>query len=120
VKKKRLFLTIFGITVILWAIDFYRMWPVLKVMGGRVDYPTVASLVSIAYILGAISFLPSRLGAYEGGLAGGLVLHGVPYNIAIAATLYERFFSYWLWIIVGALAGIKGRRDVRSGSSSGA
>lgn len=114
VKDRKLFAAIFGITVVLWAIDFYRMWIILEAMGGRVDYVTVASLVSLAYILGTISFLPGGLGAYEGGLAGGLVLKGVPYDVAIAATLYERFFSYWLWIVVGALAG------VRSGSSSGA
>ena len=121
VKRRRLFLTLFAITVVLWAIDFYRMWLVLEVMGGSIDYVTVASLVSIAYILAVLSFLPGGLGAYEGGLVGGLVLHGVPHDIAIAATLYERFFSYWFWIIVGALAGAKREKGrPRSESSSGA
>lgn len=114
VKDRKKFLVILLLTVVLWAVDFYRMWLITVTMGGRVDYITVAALTSVAYILAAVSFLPGGLGAYEGGLAGGLVLHGVPYDIAIAATLYERFFSYWLWIVVGALAG------VRSGSSSGA
>lgn len=105
IKDRGKFITMFVITVVLWAIDFYRMWLITTVMGGSVDYITVAALTSIAYILAAISFLPGGLGAYEGGLAGGLVLYGVPYSVAIAATLYERFFSYWLWIIVGGIAG---------------
>ncbi len=117
VKRRRLFAAIFLLSVVLWAIDFYRMWLILVTMGGQVNYVTVASLVSIAYILAAISFLPGGLGAYEGGLAGGLVLNGVPYDVAIAATLYERFFSYWLWIVVGALAGAV-KKDSESSSAA--
>lgn len=117
VKNRTLFAKLFAITVVLWAIDFYRMWLILAVMGASIDYVTVASLVSVAYILAAISFLPGGLGAYEGGLAGGLMLNGVSPDVAVAATLYERFFSYWLWIAVGAAVGAL-RRD--TGASSAA
>ena len=115
VKNRTLFASIFGISIVLWLLDFLRMWGIVNTMGGTIDYMAVASLVSLAYIVSAISFLPGGLGAYEGGLTGGLVLRGASHEIAIAATLYERLFSYWLWIFVGAAAGaLKGR----SGSSS--
>ncbi len=110
-RNRRLAAALFLITVMLWLIDFFRMWMILVAMGAHVSYPVVAALVSIAYILGVVSFLPGGLGAYEGSLIGGLVLHGVPADISVAATFYERFFSYWLWIIVGALAGMKGRKN---------
>ncbi|GEM_PF-6289157 len=108
-RKKRLSVTLLVITALLWAIDFFRMWIILWGMGARIPYPAVAALVSLAYILAVLSFLPGGLGAYESGLIGGLVLKGVSVDIATAATLYERFFSYWLWIIVGALAGASGK-----------
>ncbi|HIP74149.1 MAG TPA: flippase-like domain-containing protein [Euryarchaeota archaeon] len=115
VKDRALFAAILGISVVLWGIDFLRMWVVVHTMGGTIDYTAVASLVSLAYIVSALSFLPGGLGVYEGGLAGGLVLKGVPHDVAVAATLYERLFSYWLWILVGAAAGAFKREN---GSSS--
>ncbi|HID08964.1 TPA: flippase-like domain-containing protein, partial [Candidatus Micrarchaeota archaeon] len=115
IKNRALFTVMFLITVVLWAVDYLRMWIIVRTMGGEIDYTAVASLVSLAYILAAASFLPGGLGAYEGGLAGGLVIKGIPYDVAIAATLYERLFSYWLWIAVGAAVGAL-RRD--TGASS--
>jgi uncharacterized protein (TIRG00374 family) len=67
-----------------------------------------ASLVLLAYVaavvLGMIPITPGGLGFVEAGLAGMLVLAGVPASQATLATLAYRLVSYWLPILAGPIA----------------
>jgi uncharacterized protein (TIRG00374 family) len=67
-----------------------------------------ASLVLLAYVaavvLGMIPITPGGLGFVEAGLAGMLVLAGVPASQATLATLAYRLVSYWLPILAGPVA----------------
>lgn len=67
-----------------------------------------ASLVLLAYVaavvLGMIPITPGGLGFVEAGLAGMLVLAGVPASQATLATLAYRLVSYWLPILAGPIS----------------
>ncbi|MDP9184595.1 MAG: flippase-like domain-containing protein, partial [Actinomycetota bacterium] len=67
-----------------------------------------ASLVLLAYVaavvLGMIPITPGGLGFVEAGLAGMLVLAGVPASEATLATLAYRLVSYWLPILAGPVS----------------
>ena len=67
-----------------------------------------ASLVLLAYVaavvLGMIPLTPGGLGFVEAGLAGMLVLAGVPAAQATLATLAYRLVSYWLPILAGPVS----------------
>ncbi len=104
IKNRRILAYLLALTVILWLLDFLRVWIVVRAFGGNLDYLKVSALVAITYLVSIISFLPGGLVVWEGGLTTGLVVFGMDLEHALAATLFERLFSYWLWILVGALA----------------
>jgi uncharacterized protein (TIRG00374 family) len=76
-----------------------------------------ASLVLLAYVaavvLGMIPITPGGLGFVEAGLAGMLVLAGVPASQATLATLAYRLVSYWLPVLSGPVAYAVFRRRIR-------
>jgi uncharacterized membrane protein YbhN (UPF0104 family) len=84
--------------------DYLALLAALVASGARPR----ASLVLLAYVaavvLGSIPITPGGLGFVEAGLAGMLVLAGVPAAQATLATLAYRLVSYWLPIVAGPLA----------------
>lgn len=114
VKNRGLLAKLLFLTMVLWLLDFLRVWTIVRTFGGNVGYPEISALVSLTYIIAVLSFLPGGLVVWEGGLSAGLVAMGMSMEGAIAATLLERFFSYWLWILVGALTTMRFTRESRT------
>ena len=77
------------------------------------------SLVLLAYtsgeLLALIPLTPGGVGFVEAGLAGTLVLAGVPAGDALAATLLYRLVSYWLPLPAGGIAYLLFRRRYEGG-----
>jgi len=66
-----------------------------------------ASLVlifSLGIGLGTATPTPGGLGGFEAGLVAGLVAYSVPSPTALAIALLYRLLSYWLPLVLGALA----------------
>lgn len=93
----------FLITLLLWMVDFARVYIIANVFGIKTSYLDIAAITAISYLSGVLSILPGGLGIYEGTLVGGLVLVGCDLDKALAVTLYERFFSYWLILILSVI-----------------
>ncbi len=103
VKNRDLLAKLLFLTVVLWMLDFLRVWMIVRAFGGNVGYLEISALVALTYIMAIASFLPGGLVVWEGGLSAGLVIMGMNVENAIAATFLERFFSYLLWIAVGGI-----------------
>jgi uncharacterized protein (TIRG00374 family) len=92
--------------------DYLALLAALVATGARPR----ASLVLLAYVtavvLGSIPITPGGLGFVEAGLAGTLVLAGVPAAEATLATLAYRLVSYWLPILAGPVAYALFRRRI--------
>lgn len=91
-------------------------WLILR---GLVPHPPgwweAAFIVAVSTIGGAISLIPGGVGANEAGVAGLLVLFGVPPGVAGAAALLQRAFLTGIATIFGWSAYGVARRRFRLG-----
>ncbi|HSW85854.1 MAG TPA: YbhN family protein [Candidatus Saccharimonadales bacterium] len=74
----------------------------------NVHLPFVALLIIFSFGLGTSTAIPTPggLGGFEAGLTGGLVAYHIPSSLALSVALLYRLVSYWIPLIVGAIAFI--------------
>lgn len=92
-----------GWSSLVWLQDVMRLWLVARALRVGLTIPQAATLSLLTMVAGwAPTF--GGLGAIEGGLVGGLMLFGVPFNTAAAITAVERCISYVLATSAGVVA----------------
>jgi uncharacterized protein (TIRG00374 family) len=101
-KKKAL--TISAIALLLNLVSLMRIWTILFAFGQNVSLAAPLLAITIPLLAGAIPFLPGGLVLVEASMVGVFVACGIPFTIAVSATLVERSISYLLSTIVGAAA----------------
>jgi uncharacterized protein (TIRG00374 family) len=70
----------------------------------------------MAYLLGMIANMvpiPGGIGAVDLGLVGMLAVYGAPLSTAAAAVLIYRAISLWVPTLIGTVAYVLLRRDLR-------
>ncbi len=86
-------------------------WLVIQAIDpGRVSWPTAAFAYAVAAIAGALSLGPGGLGGFEAAGVGMLIVVGVPFQIAVAATVLQRAADKGLGTIYGAFAYVYARQ----------
>ena len=85
-------------------LDFFALLCALSAVGTSPRPGLVVLAYVAASLLGMIPITPGGLGFVEAGLSSTLVLAGVSPADAVLATLAYRLASYWLPLIVGAIA----------------
>jgi len=103
--KKILF---FGtvLSLLIWIFSFLRFYLIFISMGYHIN---VAVFLVVQVTLIIISFLPLLPGSiliWEASSIGLFILFGVPKEIAAAATVIDRFFSFWLTSFFGVVASL--------------
>jgi uncharacterized protein (TIRG00374 family) len=93
-----------------WGFDYLTLVCVLAALGVRPDPALVLLAYASAQILAMIPLTPGGLGFVEAGLAGLLVLAGVPGGAAAVATLAYRLIGFWLPMPAGLVAYWLARR----------
>jgi hypothetical protein len=93
-----------------WGFDYLALVCVLAALGLRPDPALVLLAYASAQILAMIPLTPGGLGFVEAGLAGLLVLAGVPAGASAVATLAYRLIGYWLPLPAGLVAYVLARR----------
>ncbi|MGH7758971.1 MAG: lysylphosphatidylglycerol synthase transmembrane domain-containing protein, partial [Candidatus Dormibacteria bacterium] len=86
-------------------------WVVIQALDpGKVSWPDAAFAYAVAAIAGAVSLGPGGLGGFEAAGVGMLVVLGVPFQMAVAATILQRLGDKGLATIYGAFAYLYARR----------
>jgi len=103
-------------------------WLVIQAIDpGRVSWPNAAFAYTVASIAGALSLGPGGLGGFEAAGVGMLIVVGVPFQIAVAATVLQRAADKGLGTVYGSVAyvyarqhyGLKRARVIRHGQRRG-
>jgi len=103
-----------------WLLDFLALMAAVAATGARPRPSLVLLAYVVAAVLGMIPITPGGLGFVEAGLAGTLVLAGVPSGQAALATLAYRLVSFWLPLPAGVVAyGLHRRRYGRGRARAG-
>ncbi|MGH7665857.1 MAG: lysylphosphatidylglycerol synthase transmembrane domain-containing protein [Candidatus Dormibacteria bacterium] len=85
-------------------------WLVIQALDpGRVSWPSAAFAYAVASIAGALSLGPGGLGGFEAAGVGMLLVVGVPFQIAVAATVLQRTADKGLGTIYGGVAYLYAR-----------
>lgn len=102
-------LTAVGIGLVSWSFEGIAVYLIL--MAFNVSIPVLSSIfiISFSTIAGALSMLPGGLLVMEGSIMGLLVIFGVSKDIASLTTVFTRFATLWLGVLVGiaALAAVQ-------------
>ncbi len=94
-------LQIGGLTAIMWGLDVLRFYVIFLCLGHAPSLQVLLLASSLPVLLGLIPFLPGGLVIVEGSLVAMFAAHGVPLEIAVAATMIERGISFVLSSVVG-------------------
>lgn len=73
-------------------------------LGVHLPFVAILLIFSFGVSAGAATPTPGGLGGFEAGLVGGLATYNVSSAEALAVALLYRLISYWLPLIVGAIA----------------
>jgi uncharacterized protein (TIRG00374 family) len=76
----------------------------VRAFGGSLSYSSIAVVFLAGNALGSAAPTPGGVGAVEAALTAGLVLAGLPNEIATPAVLLHRLLTFWLPVLPGWLA----------------
>jgi hypothetical protein len=102
---------IFGtvLSFIVWGIRFLRTYLIFQVIGITVDFPTVIAVETMVSVLSFIPLFPGAIGIWESSstvLYTMMTQPSVGEATAAAATIINRFYLFFIPIILGILAAI--------------
>lgn len=86
---------------IMVAVDMASLYVVFLAFGKVLNPGVVISAYVIATLASLVSFLTAGVGAYEAGMVATFVGLGVPFDLALSATIVYRAISLWLFLPVG-------------------
>ncbi|MEK7594941.1 MAG: lysylphosphatidylglycerol synthase transmembrane domain-containing protein [Patescibacteria group bacterium] len=75
-------------------------------LGVHLPFAVILLIFSFGVGAGAVTPTPGGLGGFEAGLAAGFVAYHVASPTALAVALLYRLISYWMPLVIGALAFI--------------
>jgi uncharacterized protein (TIRG00374 family) len=95
-----------------WIFDVVTLWLAFRALGSTPAF----GAVTMGYLIGMAANMlpiPGGIGAVDLGLVGMLAVYGTPLSIAAAAVLIYRTISLWIPTLVGTVAYVLLRRDLR-------
>lgn len=111
IKQKRAMAGAFSLSFAVKIAEFARMWLVFLALGTVLPLDVVLILWAVLLILSMVPWLPGGLGLVEFGGISAFIMFGVPSSIAASGMLIDRFISFWLILIAGAvLLGVRGKK----------
>jgi uncharacterized membrane protein YbhN (UPF0104 family) len=102
-----------------FCLDVAALWAACAATGHRLGFLAVLIAYCIGYLATAVP-IPAGLGVLDAGLAGALVLYGLPATASIGAVLVYHAISVWVPGLGGLIAwsSTRGARAIRSAESS--
>ena len=89
------------------------LWLCGQALGLDISFFAVFMLFSLGVAAGTAVPTPGGLGAVEVAIVAGMIAQSVPSALALATVLLYRLLSFWLGLLIGAIASIwMGRRQL--------
>ncbi len=113
VKDRKIFIVGFILSFLMWGLDIVRFYVCFVTIG---VYPPLIPLI-IIYTIGILimlaPLLPGSWGIREAIIVGLFAVIGVAGDVVISASLIDRFVSYILPTIIGAIAAFYYGKRIR-------
>ncbi|MHC1605253.1 MAG: flippase-like domain-containing protein [Candidatus Methanofastidiosia archaeon] len=109
-RKKVAHATILSLGI--WIFWIFRTYFVFLSFGVSVSFVMLAVVVVVSSFFGMMPFSPGGFGTTEGAMIVLFSAFGVQPHIAVAVTIVDRFISYWLPSIIGAVTLELSRREI--------
>jgi len=91
----------FAMLLFHWSAGAITAYLSAEALGVHLEVSTVVFAFAMVEFLQQMNFfIPSGIGLLDAGLAGALVLAGVPLSMAAAISLLTRLATYWLEVLV--------------------
>ena len=102
-----------------FCLDVGALWAACAATGHRLGFLAVLIAYCIGYLATAIP-IPAGLGVLDAGLAGALVLYGLPATASVGAVLVYHAISIWVPGLGGLIAWLstRGARAIGRGDIS--
>lgn len=94
-----------------FCLDMAALWAACAATGHRLGFLAVLIAYCIGYLATAVP-MPAGIGVLDSGLAGALVLYGLPATASVGAVLLYHAISIWVPGFGGVLAWLSTRRAV--------
>lgn len=91
------------------CLDMGALWAACAATGHRIGFLAVLIAYCIGYLATAVP-MPAGLGVLDSGLAGALVLYGLPATASVGAVLVYHAISIWVPGVGGLIAWLSTRR----------
>jgi uncharacterized membrane protein YbhN (UPF0104 family) len=92
------------------CLDMAALWAACAATGHRLGFLAVLIAYCIGYLATAIP-MPAGLGVLDAGLAGALVLYGLPATASVGAVLVYHAISIWVPGLGGLVAWLSAKRS---------
>jgi uncharacterized membrane protein YbhN (UPF0104 family) len=99
-KNKRVLIPLFLLSLFIWLLYPFKMYIVAVQFVPEISIFHVYAISFAAYLVAMIPLLPGGLGGFEGTMAGLLFAAGVSLSTAAVITVFFRFISFWLVVIL--------------------
>jgi uncharacterized membrane protein YbhN (UPF0104 family) len=100
-----------GAAAFLW-LDVGALWAACAATGHRLGFLAVLIAYCIGYLATTIP-MPAGLGVLDSGLAGALVLYGLPATLSVSGVLVYHAISIWVPGLGALIAWMSTRRARR-------
>lgn len=101
--RGRAFVGVMTLTVPLWFLEGMRVYAEARALGLALSFAMCVLIALLAALLTTVPLTPAGIGAVEIGIAGTLMLFGIPGEQAVALALLDRLVAYWsVFVVAGA------------------
>ncbi len=102
------------ISFALWLLVIVRNYVVVIALGYEVDFIVIVVVQMVGTLVGVVPILPGGLGSNEGATVFLYISFGFPLTLAVAASLLDRFISFWFMLLVGGTSVLMQREILKS------
>jgi hypothetical protein len=111
--ERTLLLPIALLRLAILTLDGLSLAAASAAFGHPIDADVCIAVFVLASVAGSLSFVPGALGTFEALAVGLFAVFAVPVELAVAAVLLHRGFSFWLPMLPGLWLA---RAELRAGS----
>ena len=101
-RRKDLLVSL-SISFVFWFTVIMRNYLVVIALGYQVDFMVIVVVQMVGTLVGVFPVFPGGLGSIDGVMVFLYYSFRFPIAVAMTASLVDRFISFWLMMIIGAV-----------------